>query len=376
MKCCSIKLANRLEEKPILQKDQLRCHPVLLENDNEFRSTSSSEDRSDHHGQVHVSVLNLILPKDTKAFNTGSSTQRWANKRPRLKSAKKVSPEELKDVDNLDVPNIIEELQFEYKLEEDTLVSRNEIDPDIQRLLEGTHVDEELDVNDNKKISFDDEVTSKKNHKLKRKHKKKSKEKRKDKEKKKMKKNVSFSLSKPPTPQTEQVIRVEVVSNYSVEFEAIESHRSDCKMPVEVPSSKIQTRRSNDQFLCELCFNEKLESPNLILESKKVVLFPRCGKHGEKVKEDSEGEESDTELQINEDELEVEDNVEEELVMLDKITVTNITERSNDKERDVDDGENSSEVHENERSSGQMFVSKHGHPKLNRIVLQGVDYSK
>ncbi|KAK5646990.1 hypothetical protein RI129_005454 [Pyrocoelia pectoralis] len=253
MKCCAIKLANRTDERPISQKDQHRCLLVLLENDDNHRASSSNEDLSDRQSdceQPCLSVLNIMLPKDAKSFNTGSSIKRWANKRPRLKSSRKVEEKEPKlvDTDSINIPNLIEELDSGIK--EEIL---DEIDPDIQKLLEETHVEES---SDDKRISFDNESESRKTHKSKRRHRKKSKEKNRVKEKKnkhKIKKTVSFSLSKPPTPQTEQIIRVDVVSNYSIEFETGESNRTDCVLstPEKTSTEKLYLD-TNEQFMYQL----------------------------------------------------------------------------------------------------------------------------
>ncbi|KAF5288858.1 hypothetical protein FQA39_LY03737 [Lamprigera yunnana] len=277
MKCCSIKLANRSEEKAIFQKDQPRCHPVLLENDTGCRFSFNGDrlEKRSPGEKTGLSVLNIILPKDAKAFNTGSSIQRWANKRPRLKSSRKSEPQETQeDFDNLDVTNLIEELEQDLIREELETEKEQEIDPDIQKLLEETHVEDDK----NFKNSIDDDGSKKKEDKVrKRKHKKKSKEKHKHNEKKKVKKTVSFSVSKPPTPQTQQVIRVDVISNYSIEFDVVESGRTDNLSTCE-RTPRCEAEKTIDQFLYEDFKEEKRECETLVLESKKAVLFRRCGK--------------------------------------------------------------------------------------------------
>ncbi|KAB0797782.1 hypothetical protein PPYR_08775 [Photinus pyralis] len=269
MNCCAIKLANRTEERAISHKDEHRCLLLLLENDDNHRPSSSNEDLCDQQSeQPCLSVLNIMLPKNVKSFNTGSSTQRWANKRPRLKSAKLIQEKEPKlvDMESINVPILIEELDNDIKEE-----VPEEIDPDIQKLLEETHVQDGHEC----RMSCDD--TSERAHKLKRKHRKKSKKDKEKKSKHKVKKTVSFSLSKPPTPQTEQIIRVDVVSNYSVEFETCESNRSDCVPSTpEKLSDEKHYHDTSAQFMYQLYCAQKLnETKNFYLESKKAVLFPR-----------------------------------------------------------------------------------------------------
>lgn len=243
-----------------------------------------------------------MLPKDIKAFNTGSSIQRWSNKRPRLRSAKnQIKQDEDSaetDLDSLDVSNLMKELQSECEEDENNEFKQEqpeELDPDIKKLIE--EIDKKGNADacdgatiDSKRISFEleDKLETDTGHKRKskRKHKKKSKD-EKDKEKsskskKKLTKTVSFSLSKPPTPQTEQVIRVDVISNYSMEF-AMESNRTDAMLSepsrfsvVESVPATIAEPKSNGSFMFQVfCTEKQEEKKDFILESKKAVLFPR-----------------------------------------------------------------------------------------------------
>lgn len=263
-----------------------------------FRKYENESDRQSDSDQPSLSVLNISLPNHIKAFNTGSSITRWANKRPRLKSARITHTKNKNNLDseNLDVSSIIDELQKDTENSMKNVISirieNEEIDPDIQLLLEKTHVEEEKAREESKKISFDFSVKSdtdykddNNNNNSKNKVKRKGKKKRKEKEKKskkKLTKTVSFSLSKPPTPQTEQIIRVDVISNFSVEFEDAESTQTDglssnhCN---KQNGQKLDCQSEDEKSLFQIFCKQKLENgKDLILESKKAVLFNRSDK--------------------------------------------------------------------------------------------------
>lgn len=108
---------------------------------------------------------------------------KWKSKRPILKTNKKLSARTIEDYDEpVDGENFEDYESFipkDLDVVEDGL--DEEVDPDIQKLLMGEVIE--------KKVS----------------------------KKKKKSKVIKVSLSRPPSPETIQVIRVDVVSNFSVE---------------------------------------------------------------------------------------------------------------------------------------------------------------
>lgn len=180
--------------------------------------------------QPILSVNNIHLPEDVPPLNTGYSLKKWSNKMPRLKSAHKIEKVNknleldseydmsydlhniLDCVDNSEAPEFSESANAE----------EYEIHSDIEELLRRSaeirqqREDEEGKsrrklhaVHDGRPLTED---KSRKRHKH------------------RLKKTIRFSFSKPASPQTEQVIRVDVTSNISVEeLRQIESSRSDTR---------------------------------------------------------------------------------------------------------------------------------------------------
>ncbi|KAF2881828.1 hypothetical protein ILUMI_24345 [Ignelater luminosus] len=207
---------------------------TIADSESRYFADSRSEDSQDEDSRPYLSVQNIILPKDIKAFNTGSSIKRWANKRPRLRSAKsQIRKEEDSvetDLDSLDVSNLIKELQSEC--EEDEINEFEEkqpegLDPDIKKLLE------EIDKKGNAVVSGGATVDN-------------------------------------------------VISNYSMEF-AMESNRTDAmlsepsRFPVEsAPATIAEPKNNNGSFMFQVfCTEKQEEKKDFILESKKAVLFSR-----------------------------------------------------------------------------------------------------
>ncbi|RZB39702.1 hypothetical protein BDFB_011122 [Asbolus verrucosus] len=145
-----------------------------------------------------LAITNILPPEDFQCFNTGSSLEKWSKKPVRLKSAKATkSPTE-------------DDKDFCYEtLETDLSLLLNEPEEELSQdgslsnLQYEVHTDIEQLLLKNENSTAADEV------------KEKSKRRRKTRGKDKPKKTIKFSISKPPSPQTEQVIRVDVTSNVS-----------------------------------------------------------------------------------------------------------------------------------------------------------------
>lgn len=145
-------------------------------------------------------INNLNLPENIQSFNTGSSLEKWSKKRPRLKSAKisKSPTEDDRDFCyetlETDLSLLLNESDESPKSDDSLNNLQYEVHSDIEKLLQESSRSVE-ETEDEAKL-------------------KKRKKKRGKKDKNKI---IKFSLSKPPSPQTEQVIRVDVTSSVSNE---------------------------------------------------------------------------------------------------------------------------------------------------------------
>lgn len=143
------------------------------------------------------------------------------------------------------------------------------IDVNVQRLIEESCKDdgeEEIKVEEVKARSKPRRGKKKKSA-LKEKLEESDHKKKKKKRINKTKKSVSFSLSKPPSPQTEQVIRVDVTSNCPIDSEftrLVEKEVKKVEHLDEKRESSIVTR------IPENC------SKTFLIESRKAILFNRA----------------------------------------------------------------------------------------------------
>ncbi|XP_022914192.2 uncharacterized protein [Onthophagus taurus] len=224
MLCAPIKLTNRtlrpgeldankyksklLNEKLYLKSNYYHSYTFRWDRSKKFIGTPTNTNYS-------LAVNNISLPENVPAFNTGSSLQKWSNKRPRLKSSNNAYPrkeissnDDTTSEETFNVATLIQRFSQEVeaeqnddKIQQELLkVEEEEIDPDILRLISISQSSSEQDE--------DHSRSQKKKHK----------------KKEKKTKTIRFSLSKPPSPQTVQVIRVDVTSNYSWEEENADSN--------------------------------------------------------------------------------------------------------------------------------------------------------
>lgn len=182
-----------------------------------------------------LSVNNIDLPEDVSTFNTGYSLKKWSNKMPRLKSAHKNGRSKGNRVANseydmsCDLSNILDCIDSSEAREYSDHVQAEEyeIHSDIEELLRRSAEIRRQEEEDGegrkgrrkKRMGNDgDDARPATEEKSRRRH------------RHRLKKTIRFSFSKPASPQTEQVIRVDVTSNISVEeLRQIESSRSDTR---------------------------------------------------------------------------------------------------------------------------------------------------
>ncbi|XP_056645035.1 uncharacterized protein LOC130450589 [Diorhabda sublineata] len=186
MKCTPMKLYQRVEcPKKHLDKyfqGDLEERPKYFTQKHRGYSVSFVRKLfSDRKKSPKLSVNTLKLPENLPAYNTGSSMDKWSKKRPRLKSGDGKSFRKTLDVldeNAYDVNEIIEILDCTQVVDKPQDV---EIDPDIEELWDKSRNGDYIGRND-----------------------------------KKENKSRKFSLSKPASPQTQQIIRVEISSTVSI----------------------------------------------------------------------------------------------------------------------------------------------------------------
>ncbi|KAJ8916753.1 hypothetical protein NQ315_013958 [Exocentrus adspersus] len=231
MKCSALQLINRSEHNrrsKLNRKIQKNVEPVYITKgyhgysftffDNNIPTTPTSKK------PPVLSVSNIDLSEEVCTLNTGYSLKKWSNKLPRLKSARKngVATENRDLESEYDMSysfnNILDCIDDSETQEhtERCIGDEYEIHSDIEELIrrsdeirrqENAEGEEKGRSANNARSLIDDK--SRKRHKQ------------------KFKKTIKFSFSKPASPQTEQVIRVDVTSNISVdELRHIESSRT------------------------------------------------------------------------------------------------------------------------------------------------------
>lgn len=144
----------------------------------------------------------MKFPECACSYESGYSLDRWCNKKPRLKH----KTTHLKKIIHSDLPVTScstnetpkdESESFENDEQDDT-VSDNEVNSDIEELFRRSQRFEETVDEDYEK-------------------RKKSKSHRHSKKKRKSKRTIRYSWSKPVSPETEQIIRVDVTSCITIE---------------------------------------------------------------------------------------------------------------------------------------------------------------
>ncbi|KRT85341.1 hypothetical protein AMK59_2833, partial [Oryctes borbonicus] len=269
MLCSSIKLTDRREfrqeKTPKRNRSTMLEEKLFMKSDYYHSYTFRWDKPKKHHYSCNnpqfLAIKEIKFPESLSRLNDPPPKE-WLKKTPRIKSIDTIPKMNENDFDNeeglsisvltdqlsRETEELIEEIKSSVNFEDD----ENDIDPDIQQLIASAReteddIQEEAgdkptpDDNTSKKIEKKRKHLKKKEKKYSQNEEKKEKKQEMDKEGEKDKdkvktrtKTIKFSLSKPPTPQTLQIIRVDVTSNLSMEEELPETYRtgssniSDC----------------------------------------------------------------------------------------------------------------------------------------------------
>jgi hypothetical protein len=179
-----------------------------------------------------LAITNINLPDNVQSFNTGSSLAKWSNKRVRLKSAKipKTPTEFDKDF-------CYETLETELSLILNEPEERHTPDS-LTNLQYEVHTDIEKLLQESERCPEDDKDKPKRRRKKRRNAKKKT-----------------IKFSKSPSPQTEQVIRVDVTSNVSAEEERRGGASDDdnCGGGEVIDDKRKELKRNLNESGAEMC---------------------------------------------------------------------------------------------------------------------------
>ncbi|KAG5887732.1 hypothetical protein JTB14_035082 [Gonioctena quinquepunctata] len=181
-----------------------------------------------------LSVKNLEFANNTRTYTIGQSLERWSTKRPRLKSGEKGRNAvcrhfEERDDNACDITEILSNLDNnkEDSKEEST---EYELNSDIEELWQRSQ-GSEADTDDIRQKSSRSRDHNKSKIKI----------------KQKLKKKIRFSFSKPASPQTEQVIRVDVSSNILVdELRQMGISNGNCNAHLHCKGGSDQLFRSDE----------------------------------------------------------------------------------------------------------------------------------
>lgn len=161
-------------------KPTVLCHLFLVVRCS-YNNPYSKINRKTHNPSLKITTI--VLPKNIRTFNTGASLQKWKTKRPAVKSKQKLSSKAVASEEDENW-----EVYDDFILKDCDNVEQEIMDPDVHRLPSSSGSSEDVAAEKGKKSK-----------------------------KKKKSKIIRVSLSRPPSPETIQVIRVDVVSNFSVE---------------------------------------------------------------------------------------------------------------------------------------------------------------
>lgn len=220
--------------------------------------------KQEPENSLSVSITTIILPSNVESFNTGSSLEKWAKKRPRLKSGAKTAKSPTEDDREFCYETLETDLSLLFNgLEEDN----KSIDDSLSNLQYQVHTDIE-------QLILKGEISKDKNEptqKPKRRRKKHGTDQKEGGGKAKQGRNkartIVFSISKPPTPQTEQVIRVDVTSNVSIEeFRHAESNVDDCGLQRDkmIDGKRKELKRNFNE-------NAGMDEENFIVRCKQLA---------------------------------------------------------------------------------------------------------
>ncbi|VEN57706.1 unnamed protein product [Callosobruchus maculatus] len=243
MKCTPIKLLSRTECTTTRKTEMKRQNvdQIFITKESNGYTVSFAKNLLQKPNKTSsLSIKTISLPDGLQAYNGGYSLEKWSKKRPRLRSGKHEQKYSEYDYDNTcDVMEFIDSLDdtednSELQLDEPSHIADDdyEITSDIEELIRNSRSSES-----NTSLEYEQQKGKTR------------------KKKKKSRKTIRFSFSKPASPETEQIIRVDVTSNISTDdlnqAEAFNGHK------------KNYSRRE-----CSRAIDKELPIPYLNLSSK------------------------------------------------------------------------------------------------------------
>ncbi|GLV41660.1 hypothetical protein CBL_06889 [Carabus blaptoides fortunei] len=256
MKCSRITLRDRKEQVPKeLEKQTNNYQRQYQPQMHNYLSWLNKPHTIYEEQQPSLTICNLVLPKNISVFvDRGAQSEKWTQKRPRLQSGKTKQifrkPPESVEIEDVKVSQDEDEEKDSECMEIQQIIEDYEIDENVQRLIqEAADYDQKMEEEYReleRQREMDDEVCKKRQRKS-------SKHSLKDtgEVKSRITRTVTLSLSRAPSPETIQVIRVDVTSNYSLdEIQTMHNGEEDGQEQMEeyeeyeMKCNRLQKRKS------------------------------------------------------------------------------------------------------------------------------------
>lgn len=272
MKCTAMKLSNRKEQPkrnmwneenstPFFTGEEgHRCHILNFSRFDKTNLICSYSfpflrARTAKAKNTSLTITNIKLPDNIQGFNTGASLDKWSKKRVRWKSAKTSKTPTEFDKDfcyeslETDLSMLLNDLDEHPRSMNSSLDNLQfEMHTDIEKLLEESEKNIDEDSNPRR---------------------------RKKKRGKNKNKTKTIRFSKPPSPQTEQVIRVDVISNGSANEDRCRRHeikKTECN---EFEKNEEVNNNTNKELKWNLTESIEMCDNDFIVKCKQLALRQR-----------------------------------------------------------------------------------------------------
>ncbi|XP_066141616.1 uncharacterized protein [Euwallacea fornicatus] len=292
MKCTKIVLSNRTNSckpKEINKNGENAVWITTGHHGYSYKLSAKTKQFSTPRGSAEpqLTITTLMFPENINNCNTGSSLDRWSRKTPTLVSAKRRNYSSKKNLmdDEYEFYYPVSDILSESKLENEDAYNYN------PELLENGC--DAFDFKDYYVSADIEELVLKSQRATEERCERKCGKKRKNKKKgagnddkgdsakskrNKFKKTIRFSLSKPPSPETEQVIRVDVTSNVSFDDTAEIEEVIKGNPSLAVNKDYKRNFKANRKELSEKPFdnNNNERQDNLGIEGVEEEFLVKC----------------------------------------------------------------------------------------------------
>ncbi|CAH1963777.1 unnamed protein product [Acanthoscelides obtectus] len=231
MKCTPIKLLSRAEYVRKTEMKKQNVDQIFITKECNGYTVSFTKGLFQKPSRPSsLSVKTISLPDGLQAYNGGYSLEKWSKKRPRLRSGKLEQKYLEYDYDNTcDVMDFIDSWDDTEDNSELLLADPSHIDDDYEISSDVEELIRNSRSSESNTYSIEPELRKGETRK----------------KQKKSRKMIRFSFSKPVSPETEQIIRVDVTSNISVD----DLRKADLFNSSKKNDSRMECGRASDKDL-------------------------------------------------------------------------------------------------------------------------------